>query len=228
MPFPLFLAILASMFTLNAKARNTGEKIGELRKGGMIPAVFYGAGKPNTSISVPLAEFTKVWKEAGESSAITLENGKEKIDVLIHEIQYDPVRNMPTHVDFLAIDMNKEITVSVALEFSGEPEPVRTGLGILVKVLHEVEVTALPKNLPHTIPVDVSALATLDAQIHVKDLAVPAGVTIETGEDEVVALISEAKEEVEEEAAPVDLSAIEVEQKGKKDEEGEGAAEETA
>src|SRR3989344_8055656 len=96
--------------------------------------------------------------------------------------------------------------------------------GTLVRVLHELKVEALPLEIPHSISVDISALATLESQILVKDLKVPAGAKVLNDPEEVVAAISVAKEEPVEEA-PVDLSAIEVEKKGKKDEEGaEGEA----
>ena len=93
-----------------------------------------------------------------------------------------------------------------------------------MKVLHEVHIEALPKDLPHAITVDITSLETLQNQIHVKDIVLPKGVTMITNAEEVVALVAPAKAEKEEEA-PVDLSAIEVEKKGKKDEEG-GAEEE--
>ena len=177
----------------------------------------------NTSISVPSVAFEKVLKVAGESSTIVLEiegDGKtQKVDVLIHDVQVDPVKGFPVHIDFLAIDMNKSIQVAVPLEFIGTAQAEKDSLGVLVKVLHEVEIEALPKDLPHAITVDVTSLATLGSQIHVNELIAPTGVTIITGAEEVVALIAAVKaEEVEE--APVDLSAIEVEKKGKKDEEG--------
>ena len=128
------------------------------------------------------------------------------------------------HADFLVVDMNKEVEVAVALEYVGESQAVKSGLGILTKVLHEVEVRALPGELPHAITIDISSLATLNDQIHVSDIKAPKGVTILTEGDEVVALVAAQKEEVAE-SAPVDLSAIEVEQKGKKEEEGEAVAE---
>ena len=90
--------------------------------------------------------------------------------------------------------------------------------------MHEIEIEALPKDLPHNISVDLSVLAALDDQIHVKDLALPKGVKMITDENEVIALIAPIKEEVVDET-PVDLSAIEVEKKGKKEEEGEEKAE---
>jgi large subunit ribosomal protein L25 len=92
--------------------------------------------------------------------------------------------------------------------------------------MRELKIEAMPKDLPHEIKVDISALATFESQILAKDIALPSGVALVESPDEVVALVSEAKEEVEEVAAPVDLSTIEVEKKGKKEEEGaEGAAE---
>jgi len=94
-------------------------------------------------------------------------------------------------------------------------------LGSLVKVLHEIDIEALPKDLPHNIEVDVSGITTLEDLIHVKDIKLPKGVTLVTDGEDVVALVAAAKEEVEE--VVVDLSAIEVEKKGKKEDEEEVA-----
>ncbi len=204
------------MFKISATNREAGKK-GTIQKGYM-PAVFYGMGKKSTSITISLKEFEKIWKAAGESGTVTLETPDGKVDTLIQDVQVDPVRGFPIHVDFLAIDVNKEIEVAVPLEFDGVSTAIKNGLGSLMKVLHEVQVKALPKNLPHSIHVDISVLETLENQIHVRDLVIPEGVTVITSEDEVVALVAAAKEEKEEEAGPVDLSAIEVSvEKGKKD-----------
>ena len=217
------------MNILTATKRSKADKLGAVRSNGMIPAVVYGARVENTSISVPSVAFEKVLKVAGESSTIVLEiegDGKtQKVDVLIHDLQVDPVKGFPIHVDFLAVDMNKTIQVTVPLEFTGTAQAEKDSLGVLVKVLHEVEIEALPKDLPHAITVDVTSLSSLGSQIHVKELTAPSGVTLMTDGEEVVALIAAVKEEVEE-SAPVDLSAIEVEKKGKKDDaEGEAKPE---
>lgn len=212
------------MNTLTATKRSKTDKLATVRSNGMVPAVVYGARVENTSISVPSVEFIKVLNAAGESSTVALDLEGKKIDVLIHDVQVDPVRGFPIHVDFLAIDMNKKVKVMVALEFVGVAPAEKAGLGSLVKVLHEIEIEALPKDLPHTIPVDVTGLETLQNQVHVRDIKAPAGVSIITDTDEVVALVAAAKaEKVETEAAPVDLSAIEVEKKGKKEEEAPAA-----
>lgn len=210
---------------LTATKRSKTNKLADIRSNGMVPAVVYGARVENTSISVPSTAFVKLLKEVGETGTIVLEiadkeSGKaSKVDVLIHDMQMDPVKGFPIHVDFLAIDMNKPIEVAVPLEFINIAGAEKDGLGTLVKVLHEVEVKALPKDIPHSLSVDLSVLKTLEDQIHVKDISLPKGVEVLIDGDEVVALVSEVKEEKEE--APIDLSSIEVEKKGKKEEEGE-------
>lgn len=210
------------MFTINATKRDLKTSREELKKLAQMPAVFYAGGKPATPISVPLNEFKKVWTKAGASSAVQLKIGTEIVDVLIHDVQNHPVTDEPLHADFLVIDMNKKIEVNIPLEFTGVSGAVKSGLGILVKVLHELSIEALPKDVPHEIVVDISKLATVEDSVLVSDLKIPAGVTVKNGMDEVVASIVEQKEE-KEEAAPVDLASIEVEKKGKKEEEAPAA-----
>lgn len=228
MQLNIFCVIITPMNTLTAIKRSKADKLKTVRSNGMVPAVVYGARVENTLISVSSILFTKILKVAGESSTIVLEiaGDKEtdkptKVDVLIHDLQVDPIKGFPVHVDFLAIDMNKAIEVSIPLEFIGLAKAEKDGLGTLTKALHEIEIEALPKDLPHSITVDVTGLATLEDQIHAKDIILPKGVTLITDGDEVVALVTAAKEEVEEVVAPVDLASIEVEKKGKKEEEPE-------
>ncbi len=205
------------MLILQATKR-TNEKPTDVRAAGRIPAVFYGFGKESTPISVPGVEFTKLFREAGETSAITLDMGTEKVSALVHDMQRDPVTGEYTHIDFLVVDMNKEVEVAVPIEFTGLAEAEKLGLGVVMKIMHEVEVRALPANLPHSIEVDVTSLATLSDAIHAKDLALPKGVTLVADGEEVVAAVSAFVEE-KEEAPVLDVSAIEVEKKGKKEDE---------
>lgn len=215
------------MFVIKAKKREAGIKLDASRKSGEIPAVFYGAGKNTTSISIGKSEFKKVWQEAGESSAVKISMPEGSIDVLIHEVQVDGVTDEPIHADFLAIDMKKKIRVKVPLVFEGISNAVKSGIGNLVKVLHEVEIEALPTNLPHNLVVDISKLETLKDQIFISDIKLPAGVVVINNPNDVMASIIEQVEEKEEIVVPADLSAIEVEKKGKKEEEG-GITEEVA
>jgi large subunit ribosomal protein L25 len=212
------------MDTITIEKRNEGG-VDVLRKAGKIPAVFYGPKEESTSISVDEKEFIRVFKSAGESSIITLEGVGESKDALIHDVSRDPVSGEIQHIDFYIIEKGKKITVDVPLLFTGEAPAVKNLGGTLIKVMHEVEVEAMPKELPHEIIVDVSSLETFDSQITINDIRVPAGVTILDSGDEVVAAISQPKEEIEEPVAQIDMDAIEVEKKGKSESQEDGSGE---
>lgn len=212
------------MTTLNAEVRDIKQKNTAIRGAGNIPVVFYGFKKDATSLTVRKVDFSKVFKEVGETNTLTLKTPTGEFDALIHEIQHDPITNEPIHVDFLAVDMTKEIEVDVPFEFTGESATVKAG-NILVKVMHEVKVAALPKNIPHNIEVNIDALENIDSVISLKDLKLPEGVRIMEDADTVVASIAVPKDEPVESAAAPDLSTIEVEAKGKKEEEGSAEAE---
>lgn len=214
------------MLSLKSQARDAGTKPSFLRKQGLIPAVFYGPKAKTTSIVVAQKDFRKIWREAGESSIVMLETPAGKISTLINDVQFDPVNSDPIHADFYVVEEGKEVEVHVPIEFTGVAPAVKELSAMLIKVLHEVNIKAMPKDLPHNLVVDVSSLATLESQILVRDITLPKGVTLITHADEVVASVAAARTTEEEEAPqPIDLSAIEVEKKGKKEEEGaEGEA----
>jgi large subunit ribosomal protein L25 len=189
----------------------------------------YGRSEESTPISVDKKAFDKVFHTAGESTVITLSGLGEDKDALIHEVVYDAVTGTPVHVDFYVIQKGQTVTVSIPIEFDGESPAVKDLGGILVKVMHELEIECQPKDLPHAIHADISKLATLEDQIHVKDLVgIPASATITLDPEEVVAMVDVAQEEPVEET-PADISSIEIsEERGKKEEEGEGAAADAA
>jgi len=189
-----------------------------VRKSGGIPAVVYGPKQEPVSISVDKIVFEKMLKDAGESTIINLEGLGDEVEVLVHDVAFNAAKGGVEHVDFYAIEKGKEITVHVPLEFIGEAPATKLN-GSLTKVLHEIEVTCKPSALPQHIDVDVSSLDDFEKQIHVKDLVLPTGVKVENSPDEVVALVQEVKEEIEEPVATVDMSTIEVETKGKTEEE---------
>ncbi len=210
--------------TLHATKRTErGTKVRKLRSLGSIPAVVYGPKEDAVSITIAGNEFAKVFKEAGESTVITLSGLEEEMDVLVQDIAYDPVSSTPLHVDFYAIEKGKKVTVNVPIEFIGEAPALKLG-GVLTKVLYELEIEAMPKDLPHEIIVDVSSLTDFDSHITVADVVAPAGVTILNDPEETVVVASKVVEETDAPAEAIDMSAIEVEEKGKKEEEGEETA----
>ncbi len=203
---------------LAVEKRDTAIKAAAIRKGGLMPAVVYGRSEESTPISVSRKDFEKLFKTAGSATVITLKGLGEEKDALIHEVSFHAVSGEPLHADFYAIEKGQTVTVSVPLEFDGVSPAVKDLGGILVKVIHEIEMEVLPKDLPNLIHVDISKLQTLDGKIFVSDLKLPSSAIISIPTDEVVAMIDTAKEEVEE-SAPMDLSAIETSvERGKKEE----------
>ena len=204
-----------------------GKKLKSNRNEGKLPAVLYGKGIETTPLFVSLKDFKKIWKDAGESTIINLQNEDDKkpVGVLIHEVSVDPMKDEPLHVDFYKVEMNKPIRAMIHLAFDGVSPAVKNLGAVLVKVLREIEIEALPKNLPHEIKVDISKLTELGSQIAVDDLEIPEGVKVILKKEEVVAIAEAPREEKAEEVSTMTIADIEVEKKGKKEEEGAEVAE---
>ena len=207
------------MLALKAERRDIHIKPETIRKAGKIPAVFYGKKEASTPIAITKIDFLKVWKEAGESSVVILETPEGEKESLIQDVDLDPITNVPRHADFYIFEKGHKVEVELQINFVGTAPAVKNLGGMLVKVLHELKVEAMPKDLPHNIDVDVSILANFGDQIVAQDIALPSGVELKEQPEEVVVLVSAPREEKEEEAPAVDLSAIEVEKKGKEEEE---------
>ena len=195
-----------------------GKSSSLLAKDGLMPAVVYGAKQESTPVSFPIADFARILRENGESVVIDIEGLAKPMQVLIHDIYRDPISNQPRHADLYAIEKGAKVEVAVPLSFVGESMAVKTGAN-LVKVLHELQIESDPANLPQEIEVDISALGAVGDQIHVKDLMLPKGVVTHADPEEVVALAQEVEAESEEDTAAPDMDAIEVEKKGKDEEE---------
>lgn len=209
---------------LIVEKRDSAKKAKILREQGVLPAVIYGRKEESTPISINRKAFEKAYKSAGESAVLTLKGLGEDKEVLIHEVELDAVSGEATHADFYAIEKGQTVTVSIPLHFDGVSPAVKDKGGILVKVMHEIEIEVLPKDLPQGIHVDISKLIELEDQIQVKDLALPATAKLSVEMDEVVAMIDVAKDEPVD--APVmDISQIETSvERGKKEEEGAAEA----
>lgn len=207
------------MLKLTVEKRDSQENLDSLRRQSKVPAVFYGKKEAPTSIKLNLIDFKKALKTAGESSVIELVGDGIEVEVLIQDYDLDPVTSVPIHVDFYVIEKGKKLEVGVPLEFVGIAPAVKELGAVLVKVLHEIEIESLPKDLPHKLDVDISTLVNFDSVITAGQIVLPAGVTLVTKAEEVIASVYEPKEEVVE-TAPIDLSSIEVEKKGKEAKEG--------
>ncbi len=213
-----------AQFALEGQQRTElGKAVYDVREAGMIPGVVYG-GKENIVVKVPRSAFEAVWDKAGENSIVDLTIDGKVVPVLIYDIQRHPTTHLIIHIDFFEVNMNKEITANVPLNYIGVAPALKLG-GTLLQNLDEVEIRCLPKDLIHEITIDVSVLKTFDDTIHVGDLQLPAGVAFETSEDVLVVKVTEVREEAEDvvvdEAAAV--AAIQKEEKKEGTEEAPAA-----
>ena len=196
-----------------------GKKVVSLRREGKIPAELYGHGVRNQHLTVDAKAFRKALKEAGERTVLTLVLGKQKFQTLIHDIQRDAISEAVTHVDFYEVRMDEKITTKVPFEFIGEPPAIKEFGGILNTSMTEVEVEALPADLPHHLTIDLTKLVAVNQSVHVKDIVVPKGVRIMVGPETVIATVTEKMKEEEVAPAPVvDVSEVKVEVEEQKQE----------
>lgn len=185
------------LLVLEAKVRDGKTSADSLRKQNIIPAVCYGKGFQNHSVTVEYQAFRKAFKQASTTQVINLSVDGKKLPVLIHEIDYNPVSDRFRHIDFLQIDMNKKVTATVPVVVVGEAPAVKNFSGIVSIVKHEVEVNCLPMDIPHEITVDVSKLENIGDSIHIKDIVFSDKVEVLSDLEETLVSINEVKEFVE-------------------------------
>ncbi len=219
--------------TLAATIRSVhGKKAAKLREQGKLPAVAYGHGSEPESLTLEAKEVEKAYRMAGGNKIVALKVGEGRAkNVLMTDVQREPVKGGLTHVDFYLVRMDEELKAEVPLHYVGESTAVYQGEGTLVKNLEIIEVECLPGDLPESLEVDISVLDDFEKTITVADLKVPQGVklTIEDVEtlvakvepprsDEEMAELDEAVgEEVPEGARDDEPIVVSEENEGDKD-----------
>jgi len=215
---------------LSASLRKVfGKKTKSHRKEGQIPSVVYGKGIDTIPLWVNELELKRTLKQAGESTIIDLSiGGKNNRNVLIHEIQRDPVSDNFMHLDFYQIRMDEKITTGVELEFIGEAPAVKEAGGILIKSLDEIEVRCFPADLPSKIVVDISSLKQIDDRIAIKDLKLSEKIEIDLDPEIVVVVVSppRSQEEIDKLEEKVEEDVTKVEGVAQPEAEGDSQSEE--
>jgi len=205
------------MISISAKIRKEiRREVKALRKEEFLPAVLYGPKIKNLNLQLGLKEFEKTYKQAGESSLISLnvEGQKEKFLVLIHDIQFAPITGKPIHVDFYQPPLKEEIEVAVPIIIEGESVAVKNLGGTLVRNITEIKVKALPQNLPKEIKVNIDKLKTFEDYILISDLQLSQGIKVQRDAKEILISVS-PPEKVEEEKPVEEKEAEKVEKKEK-------------
>ncbi len=197
-------------YELNVEPRKLfGRKVKQLRAKGLVPANIFGKKITSQAIEVGEKELLHVMRQAGETGLINLHvKGSDKSHpVLVAGYAQDPVSGTMQHVDFHEVDLKQKVTATVPLKAVGESDAVKSGM-VLVMLKNELEVEALPTDLPDVIEVDITGLTEVGSSIHAKDLKVDRSkVTLSVEDEEMIVTIQEpAKEEVVE-AAPAEGEA---------------------
>lgn len=215
--------------TLKVKKRIVfGKQNKLLREQGFIPAVLYGKKTPACSLQVNVQDFKAAYKEAGDTDIIDLiivgDKRKQTKSVLIQNVSNHFLDGSPLHIDFFEVEMDKLITARIPVNFTGESPAVKVG-GVLVKPTSEIEVEALPMDIPHEIIVDISSLTDFDQTLYIKDINFPSKVKVLIDENTPVITVNApiTEEELEKELGEVKtVEDVEVEGEEKEgEEEGE-------
>mgnify|MGYP000922266659 CR=1 FL=1 len=157
---------------LQAKAREIiGRKVSEMRTQDIIPAIIYGKATEPKNIAVSSKDFEKVLKIAGDTTVVDLQvEGENKpYKVLIQNVDYTPTQDKIIHVEFLAISLTDKVKVNIPVVLVNTETPEKLG-GNLILNLDEIEVEALPTDLPHQIEIDCSIFTQFGHTVYVKDL----------------------------------------------------------
>ncbi len=185
-----------------APREEKGKATKRLRAEGKVPGVVYGRDVDSKIVSVDNLELTRVFHRAGHTGLIELAVGEAKpVHVLISELQTNHLGRIQ-HVDFHQVKMDEIVRTEVPIRLVGEPPAVFNLGGSLVQVLEEVEVEALPADLPSALELDVSGLEELETNLSVADLKLPKGVTLLSDEHDMICKIESPR--TEEEMAELD------------------------
>lgn len=193
------------------KRKVLGKNVKKLRRDGVLPANVYGKDIKSTAVQLPTKEFSTVYAQAGETGLVDLTLEGTIIPVLIQNV-YKNFRGSYLHADFFKVNLKEKVKANIPLEVIGEPKAVTEKIGILMNIISEVEVEALPTELPEKIEVNVEHLTNIDDQITVADLKVSAEVTVLTDPNQVVSKIGElvtkeAQEQAAQEAAAAEAAS---------------------
>lgn len=194
--------------SLKAQKRSImGRKVKTLRREGIMPANIFGKKVKSQAVSVSLKDFQQVYSQIGETGLVelTLKGEKKTRPSLISNVQTHPVTDLPLHADFHQVDLTQKVTANVPIEVIGESPAVKDKGAILITLINEVEVEALPADLPDKFTVDISKLSEFNDSILSKELkADHSKVEIKTGEDQAIVIVQEPKQEEEETPTPTE------------------------
>ena len=181
---------------LNVEKRTIlGNQVRKLRKQNIIPSVIYSNIVKPINIQIKIGEFIKVYKEAGKTHVIDLAIDNKIIPTIVQDLDINPITQQVRHVDFLAVNLKEKVIASVPVLLTGEAKGVKENALVLIQNTKELQIIALPDNIPEFIEVDVSSLVQIGNNISISDL--PKFINYEISEDTDLILASLAAQSIE-------------------------------
>ncbi len=192
-----------------------GKQVAKLRRAGQLPAVIYSHTMQPLIISLDAHSAGLIIPKLTSSSIVNIELDGKLIPALVREKQKNFIKNELIHVDFQAVLLTEKINAAITIHFHGLSPAVKDWSAIIVHNLTRLEVEALPNDLPERIEVDLTSLKNIGDAIHVRDLGIPASVTVLSDPDVMVAVATATREEASD--TPDAAAAPVVAEKGKKE-----------
>lgn len=200
---------MAQRLSLQVQPRDAlGRKVKRLRKAELLPANIYGKNVKSQAVQVNLKEFSQVFAKSGATQLVDLQiqGEKEAKPVLVHNVQVDPLTDLPIHAEFYQVDLKQKVTAQIPIVLIGKAPATDTG-GVLVQILDEVEVEALPTDLPEKFEVDISGFKEIGDVLTAENLPIDktkVELQLENPQAVVVQIEEPAPEEEEEAPAPAE------------------------
>ncbi len=202
---------MAKKISLKCTPRKVlGRKVKALRREGVLPVNIYGKEMKSQALQLPLVDFVKAYRMVGETNIVDLmiAGQKKVLPVLIHHPQVDPVTGDFLHVDFHKVSLKEKVVTMIPVELKGKSAAAESGEGVLITILSELEVEALPTDLPDKLEVDISKLAKIDDAVRVKEIKIDKKkVKILADENQIVVKIEKPAGE-EEEVKPAEEEGV--------------------
>jgi len=176
----------------------TGKKVKNIRLAGKVPAVIYGGKLKSLSISLDKRDTTNTLNKVSGSTILTIDIEGEEHAALVREIQQDYIKGKLLHIDFLAVSLKEKLRTNVSISLVGDAPVLEEYSALIVSGLDQIEVECFPQDLPEVIEVDVSVLEELGAAIYMKDIPTIENVEFLSDPEDLIAVASAIKEEVEE------------------------------
>jgi len=199
-------------YSIAAEKRTvTGKQVKKLRKQGILPVNLYGKKVASQSLQVPVIEFTKLYTEAGNTGLVelTVKGDKDTHSSLIENVQIHPITDAVLHADFHEVSLTEKLTVAVPVKLIGESPIAEKHQGVLLQLIDEVEVEALPTDIPEEITIDISGLDEIGKEITTAAIKASKSYKLVNDEDEVIVRINPLeKEEAPAPAAPAEGEAV--------------------